>query len=313
MVEVRRYGSDYQRKWDEFVTNSKNGCFLFSRDFMDYHSDRFKDHSLLIYFNSKLVALLPANEKESIISSHAGLTFGGLITDQKMKGVMMLDVFDSISQYYKQIGFEALMYKAMPSVFHKIPSCEDLYALFRMGAKVVRRDLSSVIDLANIIKYNKGRKWIIKKAETSGVCVKESNDVKVFHKMLSEALNKHNACPVHSDVELELLMERFPASIKLYLAYNEDEVPVAGSLIFDYGRVVHTQYLATTDIGKEVGALDYLIDQLIKGKYSNRQFFSFGISTENNGKNLNNGLLAQKEGFGARSITHDLYEIRLDD
>lgn len=311
MIEIKRYYEGDKELWDNFVHLSKNGCFLFFRSFMDYHKERFIDHSLMIYSDSKLVSVLPANESGAAIYSHAGLTFGGLITDHKMKGALMLEVFNEISSYYSHKGFATLFYKSMPSIFHKMPSCEDLYVLFRLGATLIRRDLSSAVALTNIPKYNKGRKWVIKKAKTSGVYVKESIDISVFYNLLQSALEKHGAKPVHTIQELELLMSRFSSNIKLYIAYSDCNVPLAGALIFDYGRVVHTQYLATSDAGKDLGALDLIIHELISEIYKEREYFSFGISTENNGRDLNEGLLAQKEGFGARSITHDLYEVSL--
>ena len=43
---------------------SKNGTFLFLRAYMDYHSDRFHDHSLMFHNEKgKLIAVLPANIK----------------------------------------------------------------------------------------------------------------------------------------------------------------------------------------------------------------------------------------------------------
>ena len=45
--------------------------------------------------------------------------------------------------------------------------------------------------------------------------------------------------------------------------------------------------------------------------YADRRYFSFGISTEQAGQYLNEGLIAQKEGFGARTVVHDFYEWNL--
>ncbi len=43
------YSINRKETWDAFVQASKNGTFLLQRNFMDYHSDRFFDCSLLIY------------------------------------------------------------------------------------------------------------------------------------------------------------------------------------------------------------------------------------------------------------------------
>ncbi len=48
---------------------------------MDYHSDRFNDHSLVFTRKNRLIGLLPANIKDEALYSHGGLTFGGIISD----------------------------------------------------------------------------------------------------------------------------------------------------------------------------------------------------------------------------------------
>jgi hypothetical protein len=59
MIEIVKYGSRYKSLWDEFVRRSKNGTFLFHRDYMEYHSDRFFDSSLLFSENGILVSVMP--------------------------------------------------------------------------------------------------------------------------------------------------------------------------------------------------------------------------------------------------------------
>ena len=80
-------------------------------------------------------------------------------------------------------------------------------------------------------------------------------------------------------------------------------------MVYDMGHVVHAQYIASSEIGKKTGALDLLIHHLITEVYADRTYFDFGVSTENGGSYLNEGLIFQKEGFGARSVVYDTYEI----
>jgi hypothetical protein len=113
--------------------------------------------------------------------------------------------------------------------------------------------------------------------------------------------------PTHSLAELRLLQERFPHEIVLHEARHDGEL-LAGVLIYDLGRAVHTQYLAVSEQGRQCGALDMLLASLIDDTYASRAYFSFGISTEQAGQVLNSGLVAQKERFGARAVVHDFYE-----
>src|SRR5690606_16173620 len=91
--KVIKYTPSFYNEWNDFIKNSKNGTFLFHRDFMDYHNDRFEDHSLLVFKNEKLVAVLPANKKEGDLHSHQGLTYGGLILTEAVKLNQVVEIF----------------------------------------------------------------------------------------------------------------------------------------------------------------------------------------------------------------------------
>ena len=45
MLKVIKYTRPLKEEWDAFVDVSKNGTFMLIRDYMDYHADRFIDHS----------------------------------------------------------------------------------------------------------------------------------------------------------------------------------------------------------------------------------------------------------------------------
>jgi len=76
---VRRYTSEFKDSWDHFIATAKNATFLFNRGFMDYHSHRFQDFSVLIYKDDQLYAVIPANVKESVVYAHQGLTYGSFV------------------------------------------------------------------------------------------------------------------------------------------------------------------------------------------------------------------------------------------
>ncbi|MFJ7284457.1 GNAT family N-acetyltransferase [Pseudomonas sp. NPDC099000] len=280
---------------------------------MEYHSDRFIDASLMIYEEEVLVALLPASRNENVLVSHGGLTYGGLILSQKVKAETVLESVEAIMLFARTQGFNKILYKATPYIFSIHGAQEDLYSLFRVGAEIVRRDLSSIIFLDRRLKLSKGRKWLIARAKKNNLVVTDSNDWAEFIGLLNGVLEKHGAVAVHTPQELELLSSRFPENISLRIVKSEGKL-LAATLLFKFGTVVHTQYLATSSEGKEVGALDYLIENCIQeSQDSGCKYFSFGVSTEDGGKYINSGLLAQKESFGARGMAIDFYEIKLND
>lgn len=311
-LQVTKYEGNRKLEWDNFVKSSKNGHFFFYRDYMEYHSDRFQDFSLIIY-NDKgnIMALLPASIDGDTVISHGGLTFGGFVCDSKMTAAKMLDVFANVKHFLKNAGVRMFIYKCMPAIYNKYPSDEALYALFRNNAELYRRDVSFSIYLPDRLRYQEQRKRAVKKGYRHQYILHESSKYEEYIALLDKILMKyHGTHPVHNVNELRLLAEKFPYNIKLYTAEKKGRIE-AGTVLFLQSGVVHTQYLANSDEGRKNGALDCLLDWLITDVYKDKNWFDFGISCEQEGRYLNEGLAAQKEGFGARAVVHDFYRIEL--
>ena len=309
MIEIRRYNSTNADLWDAFVDTSKNGTFLLMRNYMDYHTDRFIDHSLMFYNNEKLVALLPASKHDAELRSHGGLTYGGLVIATNATIQLVLEIFEALKEYLKENQFKTLLYKRVPSIYYQYLSDEDLYALYRVGATLTRRHISSSIYMPDKLKFTERRRRGVKQAIKNGIVVRQSNDFESYMSILSDILRKyHNAKPVHTAAELELLASRFPDNIKLYAAYR-DENMLAGVVIYETGKVAHTQYIANSDEGRQCGALDAVMDYLINTQYAEKEYFDFGTSMDENGVDFNDGLITQKQEFGGRGIVYDIYEL----
>lgn len=307
-----RYQPKMQAQWDEFVVCSRNGTFLFNRRYMDYHRDRFSDHSLMLHDGGgRLVAILPANEADGVLHSHAGLTYGGFVVGAKSGSGAALAMLEAVRSYMRDNGLSRLVYKTIPWIYHRQPTEEDRYALFRAGAALVRRDVLSVAPREERLPYQERRSRGVKSAAKAGVQVKESQDYAAFWGILEEnLLVRHGVKPVHTLLEIELLQRCFPSSIRLFLA-SVDDAPVAGAVIYESAQVAHVQYISTSETGKAVHALDAVFDHLLKDVYRDKRYFDFGISNENAGRVLNSGLVEQKEGFGARTVAHDYYELEV--
>jgi len=309
-LRVERFRPALADEWNAFVASSKNGTFLLDRNYMDYHSDRFLDHSLLLRDSKQaLVALLPANEAHHWLHSHAGLTYGGLVLGIRTGAAEVLQMFEAIRDYLRANALAGMHYKTIPSVYHRHPAEEDRYALFRMDARLARRDVLSVVPGGDRIRYQDRRARGVNAARKAGVAVAESTDFSAFWAVLDGNLRaRFGVSPVHALEEISLLNGRFPDSIRLFEA-TSDECVVAGAVIFETDRVAHVQYISASERGKELHALDAVFDHLLSQRYLHKPFFDFGISNEEAGRVLNAGLVAQKEGFGARTIVHDYYEL----
>lgn len=312
-ITIQRYSADCKTLWDEFVGTSKNGTFLFRRDYMDYHRDRIKDFSLLIYSGTHLAALLPASEHGDEIRSHGGLTYGGLVMSRDISAVAAIAILKAVVSYYSGSGYKKLVYRPTPYIYHRYPSDEDIYALFRCGAGFTECNVSSVIDLSRPIKFNQRNKRYIKKAVEAGLTVAEYDDFSEYWVILTNLLmTRYNTGPVHTIDEIMRLKRAFPDNIRLFCACDADGEVQAGVVVYCCGECIHCQYIASTDKGKANGALPLVFSHILSDECGGARYFDFGTSNENHGLYLNEGLLLQKNGMGGRAVAYSTYTIDLN-
>lgn len=310
-ILIKRYTEDKKTIWNQFVDESKNGTFILKREYMEYHSDRFIDNSLMIYVENKLVALLPASLHDKELRSHGGLTYGGLIVGRRMTVQLMLLVMQHLVEYIRDLGLCRFIYRRVPYIFYNYPSDEDLYALFRCNALLMSRNISTSIFMRDRIRFNERRRRNIKKAEKKDLTFVKTNDFKAYFEILSEVLeSRHGAKPVHTVSEMEYLSGQFPDNIKLYGSFDEGRM-LAGVIIYETPKVAHTQYIASSPDGRDCGALDFCFENLINVVYADKEYFDFGTSNEDRGLVLNEGLIEQKQEFGARGVAYDEYSINI--
>ena len=307
---IQRYTPALRSTWDAFVSASRNGTFLLERGFMDYHADRFTDHSLLFFRDEKLIALLPAEERKGTLTSHGGLTYGGFIFGADGTAVSTLKCFEALRNYLqKETQIHTLRYSPPPAFYASYPSEEDRYALFRIGARLTALKLTSVIPLGSPFPMNQLRKRKVKACERAGLQLVSDTDFAAFWSVLEENLQtRHDVRPVHSLAEIRLLHERFPNSIHLHRMTDAEGSTHGGCVVFETQTTAHIQYIASTPYGREHGALDGLFARLIQEVYAHKQWLDFGVSVEQGGAVLNEGLVMQKEGFGARAFNYETWE-----
>ena len=310
MLEINKYNSSKKKEWNDFLNLSKNGTFLLDRNFLEYHSDRFIDFSLMFYNNKILVALLPLNIDKSNVISHGGLTYGGLIVSRNVSSVLVLEIFDKLLLFLKHNKLKKFTYKSIPHIYHKIPSEEESYSLFINNFNLIKRDISSSINMRK--SKIKGKKMTgYRKGIKLGLKIIETSDCSSIVDIINVNLNKkYNTDAVHTSSELNSLKNNFKNEIK-FLNLDIDSKIEGGAILFLTNNVVHAQYVTTSDKAKKNRGLDFIIC-FIYEKYCNEfEWFDFGISTEKNGRVLNKNLIKSKEEFGLSGICYDTYELNI--
>ena len=174
---IRKYTSADYSIWNDFINQAKNATFLFHRDFMEYHHDRFEDYSLIVEDEKGWLAVLPANRVGEEVFSHQGLTYGGLVFKGDLKLEKVLLIFKSILQQLHISEIKTLHIKELPFIYSDYFSDELKYALFLAEAKLSRRDTLAVIDLSKEIKPASGRMEGVKRGIKNELIIKEETDL----------------------------------------------------------------------------------------------------------------------------------------
>ena len=315
-LELRHYVDGDAEAWDAFCSEALQATFMHRRRFLSYHGERFVDRSLVIESGGRIVGVFPAADgsaQRAEVVSHPGITFGGLVHRGGLQGQLMLDALELICAHYRERGTARLVYKVVPSFYHRVPAEDDRYALFRLGARRFRCDLSSTIDLQRRLPLTERRRRSLKKAQAAGVEIRRGREyfAPLWRVLADNLAREHGAVPVHTLQEIELLADRFPQEIVCICAELDGDT-VAGVVLFETHTAHHAQYIASSERGYAVSALDAVFAAAIDLAIARgRRWFDFGISNEEQGLVLNSGLYRFKSEFGGGGTVHEMYEILL--
>ncbi len=317
LLSIVRYSETDAPAWDEFVKSSWNGTFIHTRKYLAYHQSRFEDHSAILRdSNGKWVGLFPAAvdpDDPHMITSHPGITFGGVVHRGKLVGPAMIEALETICQFYSAREYQRLRYRSIPLIYHQVPSEDDRYALFRLGATIFRCDLFSVVNVVSPPSMSPQLPRKIAQGNSVNLVVHQGKDLlpKVWE-VLSEQLKlRHNSTPVHSLAEIQDLFERFPSRLQCRASYAGDTMASA-VITYDFGRVIRLQYSTATDFGRGVNATAWLLHRLLlSARAIGTTWFDFSSSNGNDGHVINEGLHRFKSQFGASGVAHQFYEVSL--
>lgn len=315
-------------EWDRFILqDSRNGLFLETRKFINYHPvNRFLDRSLCIRKGKALVGAILACEIEEdgkrIFFAHKGTTFGGIsISSQVYSATHMDELLQAVLAFLKQEGFDKIYLKLVPEIYQRNNSSLVDYFLYKNGFRRYdelnfymhlnryRTDVLSQFSSGKRrdYRYSLKNKLQFRLLETEG-------EIASYYEVLLKNLKKLDLPVVHSLEDLyDLRFHRFPDWIRFYGVYLEDQI-IAGSMIFLFNNnsIFHTQYLSSDEEYLKLFPMDFLIENLIEtAAKENFDLFSFGICTEDQGRYINLGLSRFKEGFGTEYCINRSYELDL--
>ena len=313
-LSIRLYDRDMKENRYYFVLHhSINGTFLQTRNFLDYHGNRFRDTSLLVIKNEHtVIAVVPACtcqiEEKKVFSAHMGSTFGGIVIAKEFNDIEHVQgLMDCLEKWFVDNQYNEVWLKCTSEIFAVGNVNLLYYFLFQRGYHSYD-EISSYIDFNNyqediLSNFSYGRRRDYKyslKNKLEFRMIDTEKEISSFYEILCKNLKKFDAVPVHSLAELlEFKESRLTDIVEFYGVFWEKRM-IAGSMVFNFSnRVFHTQYLAADPEYLKMFPMNFLDTNLIMtAKNRGIRYFSFGTSTEEKGKILNKHLAQFKEGFG---------------
>mgnify|MGYP001058440346 FL=1 len=307
---IKKYTNADQQVWDAFVSQNTNTTFLFFRDFIEYHKHLFVDYSLMVFKKNKIIAILPAHIHKKTVNSHQGLTYGGLISDPKLRFQERLSCCKIILKYLKDNAIKTLNLKFLPDAY-QIESNQSLeYILHKIKAKCNQVNMLSVVKPKHK-KYSKDRIAGNKRGLINNLHIKEEDNLSTFwnNLLIPKLKSKYHTEPVHSFEEIQLLKKRFPKNIRQFNVYQGEKL-IAGTTIFEHLHIARSQYIASDENKNKLGSLDFLHFYLLENVFKDKILFDFGSSHTEEHNDIIDGLIYWKEGFGATSTVQKCYRVK---
>lgn len=309
---VQKYQESDYANWNAFIGQAKNATFLFHRDFMEYHKDRFEDFSLMVFEGKKLVAVLPANKVGNELYSHQGLSYGTIVIQNNVRIKEYLGIVRELMFYLSEVNIEFVYLKLPPKIYNKVLADELDYVSFLLQAEVYRSDIYMVVDNNDSYIPNRNRKRALKMASQIDIEVLEDHNYLGFWEqvLVPNLKTRFGVSPVHSLDEIKQLANSFPDQIKLFNAYING-VLNAGVVLFVMDNLIHFQYSSGNEDRNSTAALDALFDFVIR-KYLNKKYISLGSSSDKNGLVINEGLAYWKESLGAKASVQNYIKLKTE-
>ena len=152
-------------------------------------------------------------------------------------------------------------------------------------------------------------------------CIKENlkckkiysdNEIIIMHTIIKDNLKKYSVKPVHTAEELIKLKNIYiPNNIDFFVSHIEDNFNAAIVVFyFPKTKTIHTQYLCSKEEFAKLSPMSFMYySMILEAKKMNYKKVSWGVSTENFGHVLNQGLLKNKESYGSTySVNKTFYK-----
>lgn len=324
-LKIESYTGKWEKTWDGFVANSRNGTLFHKRRFLAYHpAERFEDESLIFLDGEKIIGLLPAAKKTDngkiFLVSHPGASYGGLVlplgSGMKETGEML----EAVKDFAEKKGYAGISFLRLPPSSLQVESSEDQqYWMYRQGYQMTRCEMDGAVDVSSmnetdILASLTGKcRNMVRQAERGNVRVSISDDFKTYWSLLESVLEaRHGAHPTHTLDEIIRLKSLLPNDIRLLAAFINGKMVAGTVLVTINSRAIYTLYMAQDYASQKFHPMHLVLVEALKlAIREKRRALHLGVSTEDGGTKVNEGLFFFKESFGCRPVRRESWELAL--
>ncbi len=322
-LSLQPYTDEKAKQWDDFVSLSRNGTIFHTRKFLSYHPEkRFQDASLLFLDGEKIVGVLPAALKEEagtkMLVSHPGASYGGLVLHPDMSVTETGEMMQALLAYAKSKKFAGIsMLRLPPASLQRQYSEDSQYWMFQQGYRMSRCEMDGAIDLFRlsddrILESLNGKcRNMVRQAERAKIEVKLSNDFDAFWPVLESVLvQRHGAKPTHTLAEIKKLHALLPNGFRCLTANLEGKIVGGIVLITIHDLALYTLYMGQEYASQQFHPMHLLLVEAIRlCLKEKRRVLHLGVSTEDGGTKVNEGLFFFKESFGCKPVRRESWEL----
>lgn len=317
------FAGEWKERWDDFAAASRNGTVFHTRQFLAYHpKNRFVDASLVFLEGETIVGVLPAalkeNDGKTLLVSHPGASYGGLVTAPDTSVSDTGAMLAALKTYVIAQNYSGISMLRLPPASLQRRYAEDMqYWLYQQGYALSRVEMDGAIDLRGlreetILPSLSGKcRNMVRQAERAGITVRLSNDIDVFWPILESVLTgRHGTKPTHTVEEMKKLMELMPGQFRLLVAYRGDTMVGGILLVTLHADALYTLYMAQEYSAQKDHPMHALLAEAMRlAVREKRSVLHLGVSTEDGGKTVNEGLFFFKESFGCRPVRRETWEL----
>ena len=322
MLTIEKYNTKNKNCWNTFLHKSFNGTIFSHRNFLNYHINRqFNDHSLMIYQNQQLIAIIPAaiitKNNKTILYSHPGASYGGIILKNNLNFQTINNIIQSIEQYCINQSFNSLFLINSPNIYHTYNDNSLEYLLEWNGYKSNEIYISHTVNfnsLDNIdtIVAKRKRRYLKNDDSLKNIDFNQTNNINLFYQILIENKKRFKIQPTHTLDEISKLIQLFPNHIQLFVSSKNSQI-IGGSLLFHTNnRASLVFYNAVLEEYRTSQLSMYQLYQCMQiVKNHNINILDFGVShipESENPLSPKFSLIQFKEQLGAKGVIRKAYQ-----